>query len=192
MGKTAGTWWSGLLGREQNISEGTCILIKTELVVFIARASVGRRIKRTQRHSRGGPWTVPVVNVVSRGVDAPPGLRGVGDLCRLGDQMLNIPPRQLRTGARHMKRNIIRRAIPSVRVLHRAKPQRKHFNSVWYWDVEPCGELTTDWMTVLWSKRLSIRHACNSLRNASFYWMVKPPWCDEDFAIAPLRKLMFY
>lgn len=70
------------------------------------------RIKRTQRHSRGGPWTVPVVNVVSRGVDAPPGLRGVGDLCRLGDQMLNIPPRQLRTGARHMKQNIIRRAIP--------------------------------------------------------------------------------
>lgn len=70
-----------------------------------------------------------MVNVVSCGVDVPAGLGGVGDLCRLGDQMLNIPPRQLRTGARHMKQNIIKRAIPSVRVLHRAKPQRKHFNS---------------------------------------------------------------
>lgn len=106
------------------------MLLKRELVVFIACTFVGLRIKRAQRHNGAHSWTVPVVNVVSRGVDVPPGLRDVGDLCRLGDQMLNIPPCQLRTGARHMKQNNIKRAIPSFRVLHRAKPQRKHFNSV--------------------------------------------------------------
>ena len=73
--------------------------------------------------------TVPVMNVVSCCVDVPSGLLGVRNLCCVGDQMLNIPPRQLRTGARDMKQNIIKRILPSARVLHRLKPQRKHFNS---------------------------------------------------------------
>lgn len=40
-----------------------------------------------------------MVNMVSCCVDVPPGLFGVRDLCCLGDQMLNTPPRQLRAGA---------------------------------------------------------------------------------------------
>ena len=114
---------------------------------LIAFTLVDVIVKRTQLHYGARWWKVPVVNVVSRGVDAPAGHRGVGDLCRLGDQMLNIPPSQLRTGARHMKQNIMKRAIPSVRVLHRAKPQRNHFNSVWHSEKNPAGNSPwTGWL----------------------------------------------
>lgn len=84
---------------------------------------------------------------VSCSAEVPPGLLGVVDLCRLGDQMLNIPPCQLRTGARDMKQNIIKRILPSVRVLHRLKPQWKHFNSVWYSEEKPAG--SSMWTLVL-------------------------------------------
>lgn len=47
--------------------------------------------------------TVPMVNMVSCRVDVPARLFGDGDLCCVGDQMLNIPPRQLRTGAGDIK-----------------------------------------------------------------------------------------
>lgn len=116
---------------------------------------------------------------VSCSAEVPPGLLGVVDLCRLGDQMLNIPPRQLRTGARDMKQNIIKRILPSVRVLHRLKPQWKHFNSVWYSEKKPAGSST--W--TLW-RRLegcfigltahSIRHTCNAytVLMLKFYWYI--------------------
>lgn len=71
--------------------------------------------------------TVPMMNVVSYSTDVPPRL---SDLGCLGDQILNILPCQFRTGARDMKENIIKRILPSAHVLHRPKPQRKHFNSV--------------------------------------------------------------
>lgn len=74
--------------------------------------------------------TIPMMNMVSCCVDVPPRHIGVGDLGCLGNQMLNIPPRQLRTGAKDMKQNIIKHVLPSARVLHQVKPQRKHFNSV--------------------------------------------------------------
>lgn len=54
-----------------------------------------------------------MVNMVTCSVDGPPRLRGVGDLCRHGDQMLNIPPSQFRTGARDMKETIIKHILPS-------------------------------------------------------------------------------
>lgn len=100
-----------------------------------------------------------MVNVVSRGVDVPPGLRGVGDLCRLGDQMLNIPPCQRRTGARHMKQNIIKRGVPPARVLHTHSPKTTEETLQPPRDPlkrSPRGELTTDWMTGLW--RLTALH----------------------------------
>ncbi len=114
--------------------------------------------------------TVPMVNMVSCCVDVPAWLFGVGDLCCLGDEMLNIPPRQLRTVARDMKQNIIKRILPSACVLHWLKPQRKHFNSAWYSAKKPAG--SSIWAAVLCRKRLeecfigrtahSIRHACNA------------------------------
>lgn len=67
--------------------------------------------------------------MVPRRVEVPNRLLLVEDLCRLGNQMQNIPSRQLRTGARDMKQNIIKRILPSDG-LHKLKPQRKHFNSV--------------------------------------------------------------
>lgn len=136
-------------------------------LVFIMCSLV--HFKRTQQHNGARLWTVPVVNVVSCGVDVPPGLRGVGDLRRLGDQMLNIPPCQLRTGARHMKQNIIKHAIPSVRVLHRAKPQRKHFNCVWYSEKNPAGSSPwTGWLFYRANGTLSLL-TCNSHFNVRFY-----------------------
>lgn len=114
--------------------------------------------------------TVPMMNMVSCCVDVPSRLFGVRDLCCLGDEMLNIPPRQLRTGARDMKQNIIKRILPSARVLHWLKPQRKHFNSTWYSERKPAG--SSKWALVLCRERLedcfigltahSIRHACNA------------------------------
>lgn len=86
--------------------------------------------------------TVPEVNMVSRRVDVPNRLLLVEDLCRLGSQMQNIPSRQLRTGARDMKQNIIKRILPLACVLHKLIPQRKHFNSVWYSEKKPAGSST--------------------------------------------------
>lgn len=54
-----------------------------------------------------------MVNMVTGSIDGPTRLHGVGDLCRHGDQMLNIPPTQIRTGARDMKETIIKHILPS-------------------------------------------------------------------------------
>lgn len=86
--------------------------------------------------------TVPEVNMASHRVDVPNRLLLVEDLCRLGNQMQNITSRQLRTGARDMKQNIINRILPLARVLHKLKPQRKHFNSVWCSEKKPEGSST--------------------------------------------------
>lgn len=46
--------------------------------------------------------------MVSCCIDGPARLFGIGDLCRHGDQMLNIPPRHQRTNARrHSKRKTL-------------------------------------------------------------------------------------
>lgn len=82
------------------------------------------------------------MNMVSRRVNVPNRLLLVEGLCRLGNQMQNIPSHQLRTGARDMKQNIIKYILPSARVLHKLKPQRKHFNSVWYSEKKPAGSST--------------------------------------------------
>lgn len=46
------------------------------------------------------------------------------------------------TRAGDMKQNIIKRIPLSVRVQHKAKPQRKHFKSVWNCGKEPAGSST--------------------------------------------------
>lgn len=89
-----------------------------------------------------GCTAVPEVNMVSRRVDVPDRLFLVEELCCLGNQMQTIPSRQFRTGARDMKQNIIKRILPLARVLHKLKPQRKHFNSVWYSKKKPAGSST--------------------------------------------------
>lgn len=116
--------------------------------------------------------TAPVMDVVSCCVYVPSWFFGVGNLCCLGDQMLNIPPRQLWTRAKTHKREY-HQTHPSFASLFYTKSNHSGNALTLCRAVkETWGDLNTTFFSVrrnrpehssTWFTTHSISHACNDI-----------------------------